>query len=75
MTVVVQPNLVTTDERAGGPDGELGLVTTDGAERRTTARAAASALSGAARAAEPAARSLDWGEAIAYDRNRLQDPF
>lgn len=33
MTVVVQPNVVTTDERAGVQTGELLLVTDDGAER------------------------------------------
>jgi Xaa-Pro aminopeptidase len=33
MTVVVQPNVVTRDERAGVQTGELLLVTGDGAER------------------------------------------
>ena len=33
MTVVVQPNVVTPDERAGVQVGELLLVTDDGAER------------------------------------------
>jgi Xaa-Pro dipeptidase len=33
MTVVVQPNVVTPDERAGVQTGELMLVTEDGAER------------------------------------------
>jgi Xaa-Pro dipeptidase len=33
MTVVVQPNVVTTDETAGVQTGELLLVTEDGAER------------------------------------------
>jgi Xaa-Pro aminopeptidase len=33
MTVVVQPNVVTPDERAGVQTGELLLVTSDGAER------------------------------------------
>jgi Xaa-Pro dipeptidase len=33
MTVVVQPNVVTTDETAGVQTGELMLVTEDGAER------------------------------------------
>ena len=33
MTVVVQPNVVTTDERAGVQTGELLLVASDGAER------------------------------------------
>ena len=32
MMVVVQPNVVTTDERAGVQTGELVLVTEDGAE-------------------------------------------
>jgi hypothetical protein len=33
MTVVVQPNVTTTDGRAGVQTGELGLVTADGYER------------------------------------------
>lgn len=33
MTVVIQPNVVTTDERAGVQTGELVLVTDEGAER------------------------------------------
>ena len=33
MTVVVQPNVVTSDERAGVQTGELVLVTADGTER------------------------------------------
>jgi hypothetical protein len=33
MTVVVQPNVVTTDETAGVQTGELVLVTDDGVER------------------------------------------
>ena len=33
MTLVVQPNVVTTDERAGVQTGELVLVTNEGAER------------------------------------------
>jgi Xaa-Pro aminopeptidase len=33
MTVVVQPNIITRDERAGVQTGELMLVTGDGAER------------------------------------------
>ena len=33
MTIVIQPNVVTTDERAGVQTGELVLVTADGAER------------------------------------------
>lgn len=37
MTVVVQPNVVTPDERAGVQTGELLLVTEDGAERLHTA--------------------------------------
>ena len=33
MTIVIQPNVVTTDESAGVQTGELVLVTADGAER------------------------------------------
>ena len=32
MTVVIQPNVITTDERAGVQTGELVLVTEDGWE-------------------------------------------
>jgi Xaa-Pro dipeptidase len=42
MTVVVQPNVVTRDERAGVQVGELLLVTDAGAERLHAARARAS---------------------------------
>jgi Xaa-Pro dipeptidase len=42
MTVVVQPNVVTRDERAGVQVGELLLVTDQGAERLHGARAKAS---------------------------------
>ena len=33
MTVVVQPNVITPDERAGVQTGELVLVTNEGVER------------------------------------------
>jgi len=33
MTVVIQPNVITTDGRAGVQTGELVLVTRDGIER------------------------------------------
>jgi Xaa-Pro dipeptidase len=42
MTVVVQPNVVTRDERAGVQIGELMLVTDQGAERLHGAPATAS---------------------------------
>jgi Xaa-Pro dipeptidase len=42
MTVVVQPNVVTRDERAGVQVGELLLVTDEGTERLHQAPARAS---------------------------------